>query len=80
MRRTELPVGDVLELRIRQGTGLLRPWWGTMTHGIFHVGEPGAGIWRARTRPRLVRKMAKAAAGMGVSHGADRVLIEVVEA
>jgi hypothetical protein len=33
-----------------------RPWWATMTHGVFHVGEPGAGVWRARTRDDLVRR------------------------
>lgn len=37
-------------------TPRLWPWWATMTHGIFIVGEPGAGVWRARTREKLIAK------------------------
>lgn len=77
-RSVELDLSDVLEIRVHEGTGLVRPWWGTMTHGIGHVGEAGAGVWRAHTRKRLIRKMAAYAARRGFDHGSPTcVLIEV---
>jgi hypothetical protein len=60
-------------LRVHQGTGLLRPWVGTMTCGPAHV----EGVWRARSRPRLVTKMAAAAGRLGAAAGEDAMTIRV---
>jgi hypothetical protein len=37
----------------------LRPWWATMTHNLFYVGDFGGGVWRARTREGLIAKCEK---------------------
>lgn len=43
-------------IHVRYSGSLLFPWWATMTHGVFTVGESGGGVWHARSRDRLVEK------------------------
>lgn len=58
---------------------VLRPWWATVTVGIAHMGEPGAGVWHARTRERLIRKVERRLKRNALSHGCPAPIIEVRE-
>lgn len=66
-------------LTVHESARRWRPWWGTITHGVWHVGEPGAGVYWARSRPRLVSKMGAACARIAAESGADLITLEVRE-
>lgn len=36
---------------------VLRPYWATVTIGPMKMGESGAGVWRARSRKKLIAKV-----------------------
>lgn len=49
-----------IQLHLRLGRRLF-PWWATMTHGIFCVGDYGGGVWRSRSREKLIAKCERVA-------------------
>jgi hypothetical protein len=71
--------GAVWRLSIDDSGAWPRPWRGTMTHGVFHVGEAGGGTWRSRTRRGLVRKMLRSVASMAAAAGDTSIVVEVLD-
>ncbi len=63
-------VSSTFTLEVREGT---HGWSGTITHGVGRL----EGSWRARSKPRLVRKMMRVVARVAADRGHDRVLVEV---
>jgi hypothetical protein len=55
----------------------LRPYWAILTHGVMVVGEPGAGIWRARSEERLIAKCERWIKRNALSEGITDPSIEV---
>ena len=43
-------------IHVHHSPSILQPWWATITHGVMHVGDAYGGVWRARSRERLVEK------------------------
>jgi hypothetical protein len=58
---------------------VLLPWWATVTVGIASMGEAGAGVWHARTRDRLIRKVERKLKRYALSRGCCGPIIEVRE-
>ena len=57
----------------------LLPWWATATVGIMHIGDAGGGVWHARTRERLIRKVERRLKRDALSRGCPAPIIEVRE-
>ncbi len=56
---------------------VFRRYWATATLGIAHLGEPGAGVWRARSRDDLIRKVTKRLRRDALRRGIADPIIEV---
>ena len=59
-----------INLHFRLGRRLF-PWWATMTHGTGCLGCAGGGVWRARSREKLIAKCERVARRIAMDGGID---------